>query len=493
MEKGYVASYDFGTSGVKAVLIDFNGFVIDFSTVSYSLITPKLGWAEQNPSDFWEAVCEATKQVVKKTSVNPIDIKAVVFSTQWKGIIPLDKDDNILYNAIIWLDSRAAAQADKLNKRLSVDIFCAYDYWARLMWLKEERPDIYGKTKCFLEVNGYLKFKATGNKSTDLTNDFIHSANESIQKQYDAILNAGELNPDLFPPMVLPTEEVGKISEKAAIEMGLSVGTPVYGGCGDIPAIAIGAGCSDFNKGHLYLGSSGWFCTVVPERSDEVGELYQSLSIDKELLGLGMQSVGMSFNWAINQLYHVEKEILGSEIYNFINKQVETVEPGCNNLVATPWIHGERPPLSSNAKCVFFNLTNMHDRRHMVRAIMEGVCFTLKWKLIEYQKASGNCVNSVRAVGGGACSDPWMQMMADILNITVEIPLNPQHAGAIGAAYCAFIGMGLVDDFTAADEKIIAVKRFQPRNEYHQVYSKLFEIFKQIYPRMKDLFEVLNS
>ena len=491
MEK-YIASYDIGTSGVKIALLDLNGNVKEIATASYPLITPAPGWAEQDPLDHWNAVCSVTKEAVKKAGIKPENVISVVFNTQWKGIIPIDKEGNVLHNAIIWLDGRGGKQAEIMNQRLGKPGFlCERDYWPRLMWVKEERPDIYEKTETFLEVNSFLRYKATGCKSVDLTNDFIHSYDGDIQKLYTEIVEAAELDPDKFPPMALPTDKTGELTKEGAEALGLCEGTPVFAGSGDIPAIAIGSGCAGFGKGHIYLGSSGWLCFVYPERRNEIGELTLSLYVGKEMSLYAQQSIGMSLNWAIDQFYHVEKEQLSGKIYDLINREVEQTEPGCRGLIATPWVYGERPPLSGNAGCVYFNARNWHDRRYMMRAMMEAVCYSLNWKMELYEKQTGEKPESIRCVGGGALSDPWMQAMADIMNISVEVPKNPQHAGAVGGAYCALIGLGLVKDFSEADEKIFPDRVFRPRPEYREMYRKQFEAFKQIFPRMSDLFDEL--
>jgi len=214
----------------------------------------------------------------------------MAFGTQWKGIIPLDSRGQVLHNAIIWLDGRAKRQAEKLNARLQADTFTERDYWARLMWVREERGDIYDRTETFLEVNAFLKFRATGVRAVDLTNDFIHSLDPDIQRDYQRVLAAAEIDTGKFPPLVMPTEKVGGLTPEAAAALGLVENIPVFGGCGDIPAIAIGAGCSAPGSAHIYLGSSGWLAVSVAGRTPGVGELYQSFARGRELLLYVMQA-----------------------------------------------------------------------------------------------------------------------------------------------------------------------------------------------------------
>ncbi len=492
MENSYVLSYDVGTGSVKTVIVDLMGNVVSVSNANYPLLTPQAGWAEQTPDAYWSAVCLSTKQALKQAKISPADIRGIAFGTQWKGIIPLDSQDQVLHNNIIWLDSRAVKQANELNKKMNMNLFMGNDYWPKLMWVKEELPEIYQKTVCFLEVNSYLKFKATGKKAVDLTNNFIKTTDNNLQIFFDQILQAADLDPNKFPQLVMTTEKVGEITSKAAEDMGLNEGTPVFGGCGDIPAITIGSGCCEDDDAHIYLGSSGWMGTIT-KRGTTLDDFYLTFEKDKDIRLDGLKSAGMSFNWVIDQFYHSEKETRKEEIYEFVNNEIKDVSPGSLNMIATPWIYGAFPPVPQTARSVFFNITNLHDRRHMVNAVLEGICYQMRWIIEIYNTKIGKSIKSIRIVGGCASSDHWMQMMADILQIQVEVPENPSHAGAIGTAYCVFIGLGMVDGFKDAKRKIKVRRTFTPRKDYIKTYDKLFNVFKEIAPRMEFAFNTLNQ
>ncbi len=492
MKKGYIFSYDFGTSGVKIALVDLQGSLIDSEIVRYALLTPRPGWAEQDPNEFWAAVCRGTREVVTRQALTPQSVVGMAFGTQWKGIIPLNGQGRVLHNAIIWLDGRAKAQARELNARLGTDTFTERDYWARLMWVRQERPEIYDQTETFLEVNAFLKYKATGIKAVDLTNDFIHHPDPDIQRDYTRVLAAAELNTDKFPPMVMPTQKVGQLTAEAAAEMGLVEDIPVFGGCGDIPAIAIGAGCSTVGSAHIYLGSSGWLAVSVPGRKAGVGELYQAFDRGRELLLYVLQAACMAQNWAVKQFYRNEEERLAEGVFRFVDQDIAGVAPGCDRMIATPWLHGELPPLSNEARMVFFNIHNLHDRRHMMRAVLEGVCFSLRWKMEMYRAQTGHELDAIRVVGGGANSKPWMQSLADILGIPVVIPENAAHAGAIGTAYCAIVGLGICPDLDAADKMIRQDRMYSPDKGRRALYDELYGVYKDLYPSTRHLFETLN-
>jgi xylulokinase len=492
MEKSYVLSYDVGTGSVKTVIVDFEGNVVSVANAKYPLLTPQAGWAEQEPEAYWEAVCISTKQALEQAGIPSRSIKGVAFGTQWKGIIPLDSQDKVLHNNIIWLDSRAGQQAEKINKKMNSNVLMGNDYWPKLMWVREELPDIYEKTHCFLEVNAFLKFKATGGKAVDLTNNFIATTDKGLQDYFDQVMAAADLDPKKFPPLVMTTEKVGGITGKAAVAMGLLEGTPVFGGCGDIPAITIGSGCCEPDDAHIYLGSSGWMGTIT-KRGTSPDDFYLTFEKDKDIRLDGLKSAGMALNWAIDQFYHSEKETLKEEIYNFVNGEIESIPPGSMNMIATPWFFGAFPPVPQTARSVFLNVTYLHDRRHMVNAVLEGICYQMRWIMEIYHKKIAKTINSIRVVGGCASSDHWMQMMADVLQIPVEVPQNPSHAGAMGTAYCAFIGLGLVGGFEEAGQKIKLKNTFLPRQEYSKTYSDLFAIYKEICPTMESLFNSFNK
>ena len=485
----YIASYDFGTSSVKVVLVDFFGNISGSASASYTLLTPRDDWAEQDPEQFWAAACAATKQVCKE--INPKDVKAVAFGSQWKAVIPVDKWGNVLHNALIWLDGRAGKQAEELNRRMGSDKLCNKDYWAKLMWIMEERPDIYEKTETFLEVNSFIKFRATGVKAVDISNDFIHAIDPEVQKEYDEIISAAGLDITKFPPQVKPTFQVGELTNKAADELGLSKGTAVFGGCGDIPAIAIGAGCSRVGSMHLNIGSSGWAGIVMEKRLTE-GELHQSLDVGREITLNALQAASMTFNKAIELFYRHEKETMGEGIFTFLEEETKCVPPGSLNMIATPWPFGERPPLSNEARTVFFNVTNLHERKHFINAVMEGVYMHLRWKLELLEAGAGKKADAIRAVGGGASSSHWMQILSNILQIPVYIPENATHSGAIGTAVCALIGLGELGGFDDAERMVSIERGFEPQKEHKDVYDRNYDVFLKLYPTTKGLFTALN-
>lgn len=514
MEKGYVLAYDLGTGGVKAGLVDFDGNIAGMDIKEYPLYTPRASWAEQDPEDFWKAICAATKTVMGATGVPAEEVKGMAFCTQWKAIIPMDKDDNVLHRAIIWLDGRADRQAAKMNKILQLNYFkekcfgfkpsskvnagmgrnivCGADYWPKLAWFREELPEIYGRTAKILECNAYIKWRATGRAVSDMTNHFTKSFSKTNQMSYSLMLKLGKVDPSLFPDIMLPTEKAGGLTEEAAKDMGLLPGTPVFGGFGDIPAISVGSGCCDLGDTHAYFGSSGWIASMV---LNEEGFLPTSpFSKEYDLLCFGQQAICLSFDWTVEQLYHKEKEELGKGIYDFLDEELKDVPAGSKGLIATHWIFGERPPfLGDDARGVFVNLSSQHDRRYMLNAMMESVCYSMKMGVDALEKGTGRHIEKLNAVGGGTLNDKWMQILADVLEIPVCIPAEPRHSGMIGTAYCALTGLGVCKSFSDVRGRIEIKKTFKPRPENFETYHRIRGEYEKLYRQLKPVFRSLRQ
>lgn len=502
----YIMAYDFGTSGTKAVLTDFEGNFIAADTCEYPLFSPQFGYAEQDPDDYWKATCAATRDVMRKACVAREAVKGISFGTQGMGIIPVDEEGNTLYNNITWVDSRAGKQAKKINSIMGADVQNANDVVSKLLWLKENKTEIYNKTKYFLDCTGYLVFKSTGIPVMELTNSGPYSFNPEKRAYKESIYSAAGIDLHKIPPLKTCTEYVGNLTEKAARELGLTTQAAVFMGTGDVAAAAAGCGCCQTGDAHIYLGSSAWLSVITDSyflKNLSPG-VYQISSIDKDrfIYGGCVQSAGMTLNWGIEQFYPSESRTAGGgpaeavrhgDLYQYIDNEICEVKPGSENLIATPWIFGERcPVLDEKARAVFFNITNLHDRRHFIRAIMEGICYSLRGQMEYYTRDTGKAPASIGAVGGGALSDPWMQMTADIMKLPVYRPKNVRHAGAIGAAIAAGIGLGLYPA-DRIKELVSVEKTFYPHKEYAVTYDKLYGAFNRIYPAFKDLFAELNG
>ena len=494
MSRECVLAYDLGTSGVKAALVDLEGKLIGYAVSEYPLITPHAGWAEQDPENYWESVCKATKEAIEKCGQDPAGIKGLAISGQWKGIIPIDKDGKVMHNSIIWLDARAGDQAKRLNDHFGKEHFCAADYWPKVMWLRENEPEIYDRAVMILEANSFIKWKMTGEAAADYSNHFTKSFDPVIQDFYDDYLNFCNMDGSKFPRLVKSAELVGRMTKEASEALGgVPEGTPVFGGCNDIQAIAIGSGTSTPGGVHINMGSSGWVGFCRPHVFDDV--YICPFDEKRDIYMYGLQSVGLSYKWTVNELFARDIEVLGGGVYDLIDENVAKIPAGSEGVFAMPWFYGERPPLfSAEARGCFLNMSGKTGRFHMTRAIMEGISCMLRMGA-EYSRDNKNLPypTKVSVVGGCTASDVWMQILADVMNVQVNVPYSPRHSGAIGTAYCALIGLGICRDFEDAANTIGIERSFTPDAETVKAYNDYFEVFRSIHGTLYPLFTKVNA
>jgi xylulokinase len=309
---------------------------------------------------------------------------------------------------------------------------------------------------------------------------------------FEEILEFADIPQEKFPKFVSAEELVGHVTEKAAGELGLVPGIPVFGGNSDIQAITVGAGCSDIGGVHMYFGSSGWVGYTIPHTGDE---LYISpFDSKRDTFIFGMQAIGLSFNWVVKKFYGAEMEELGGKVFDFVNRDIQDIPAGSDGVFATPWFYGERPPLLGvEARGNFLNLGPTHDRRHMAHAMMEGVCYQLKMGAqYNVQKRNFSWPKAVNVIGGGSNSDIWMQMLADIMNTPVRVPRATRHAGAVGTAYSALIGLGVCSDYAEAAKRVQIERSFEPIPENVALYEKNYAVFKNLYKSLEPMFLAMN-
>jgi xylulokinase len=426
--------------------------------------------------------------VLQKSGVDPKAVLGMALDTMWKGIIPVDGAGNVLHRSIIWLDSRSVEEAALLNDRFGEDMFASADYWPKLFWLRRHRPDVIEQAEMILEVNSYLKWKITGVALMDVSNSFVRSFDPKLDAFYAELMDFMDIPREKFPQVGPSNGLVGYVTEAASAELGLPAGVPVFGGTSDINAIAIGAGTSAVGGVHIYFGSSGWVGYTLAHR---FAELYHSPFDEKrDVIIKGSQAIGLSFNWAVDRFYAAEKQQMGDAVFAHVDKELEKIPAGSLGVLATPWFYGERPPLfGREARGNFLGLGPEHDRRHMTRAVMEGVCYQLRMGAEYKERTCGyHLPATVRAVGGGACSALWMQILADVLNVTVEVPAATRHAGALGTAYCALVGLGFAADFDEAARCVRIERVYTPNPENVKLYDQGYAVFERLYRTLAPLF-----
>ncbi len=501
----YIIAHDMGTSSDKAVLISFAGEIVASMAEPYPTYYPAPSFVEQNPQDYWDAVCKTTREVVKKAGIKPDEVKGIVFSTQAMGIIPVDANGKVLHPNITWVDGRAEKQAQKLmNKVGGKRIFTLVagtpimgkDVIAKIQWLREERPDVYNETKYFLDVNGFLKFKCTGEMVAELSGASSYGL-DLKKKTWMSALKIVGIDMSKLPPLVKSTDLIGNgLTQEAAQLMELPVGTPVFGGCDDTQSAAIGSGMNGDGEIHIYLGTSAWVgATSKTETKFKHGTgALQSADPEMNLIAGVTEAAGSNIQWLCDQFFRTEQKELGEGIYKYMDEVISSIPAGSDHLICTPWMSGERCPVSSTTtRSTLFNITPTHTREHLMKALYEGIGYNLRWILENYEKDYGFHCRQFRIIGGGALDDAWMQIIADITKSEFAVVENPRMAGALGAAIIALIGLGELKGFSDAKLFVKEAKSYKPNPTNAYIYDKLFMDYKRVYKSLKRTYRKANS
>lgn len=500
----YILSHDIGTSSDKAVLVTFDGEVAGTCSEPYPTYYPNPGWVEQDPEDYWSAVCKTSRKIIEEHQINPGDIKGIVFSTQAQGVIPVDQQGKVLYNNITWVDGRAEAQAERIMKKvggkkiftmLSGTPIMGKDCIAEITWLKEERPEIYEKTHLILDVNGYLKYKCTGKMVTELSGASSYGL-DLKKKTWLSVFPLVGIDMNRLPPLVCSTDIVGGLLPEAAAESGLAEGTPVFGGCDDVQSAVVGSGMCRDGDVHIYLGTSAWVCATsrTADKFRHGAAAIQSADKEMNLIAGITESAGANIQWICDQFFRHEKEEYGDGIFEFMDKVVEDIPPGSDHLICTPWMLGERCPVSSTTtRATLFNMTMVHTREHLMRSVYEGIGYNLRWILENYQADYGFACNDFRIIGGGALDKGWMQIIADITGKSFSVVKDPRNAGAVGAAMVALIGLGHINSFADTREFVKIDRQYVPDPANKGIYDKLFADYKDVYHSLAKAYERANG
>lgn len=502
----YIIAHDVGTGGNKAVLVDTEGNVCATAFAPYPISYPCPDWAEQEPEDWWHAVTITTRQVLEQARVAPRVVLCMVYTTQMLGIVPMGKDKQPLRPAIIWLDARAPAQAERIMRKfLGRKVFALIagaelsgkDGLPKLLWLKEHEPHVYSGMSCFLDVNGYLIYRATGNMVFEWSCASAFGFDLKKKDWLRGIIRYIGVDLDKFPPLVRSIDQVGTLTAQAAAECGLQEGTPIFGGGGDAPGAAVGAGAVGEGDGHIYLGTSGWVgvtTSKTPTGRHGVATL-QSADPNKALLFAEMETAGACLKWIADEFYKVEQADPNiPNVYALMDEKVETIPPGSDFLICTPWLYGERAPIADTwVRGTFFNLSADHTREHLLRAVYEGVAYNLRWMIEIVEQTFGFPLPTLRIIGGGARGKPWMQIIADVTGRRVETVANPQEAGAVGAALTAAVGLGLYPDFESLKKVVCMEHECEPQSDNAETYAVLYQAYQRLYTSLRRLYRDVNK
>lgn len=508
MPAKYILAHDLGTTGDKASLYDAEGNACASAFSGYGAVYAGPNNVEQNPEDWWQAVCASTRQLLDARRVQLNEIACVVFSGQMMGCVPVDRQARPLRSALIWADTRAVAEANLLCERPGYEAVyritghrASPSYTAaKILWVRGHQPEIFAQAHKFLLAKDFIVARLTGRFVTDYSDASGMNLYDLQTRDWSAeILDAVGLDRDRLAELHASTDVVGEITRQAAGEVGLAPGTPVVIGGGDGPCAAAGAGVVREGSAYNYLGSSSWIGLAT--RSPVYDPTMRTFTFAHLVPGMftptgTMQSAGGSYQWLRDTFCLPEKEAaarLNLSPYELMNLQAEASSPGAKGLLFLPYLLGERSPRwNTHARGVYFGLTMSHSRADIIRATLEGITFNLR-VIMEAFEAQGAKIEAMRVIGGGAKGRAWRQIMADIYGKPILRPALLEEATSLGAAIAGGVGVGLFKDFNIAEKLTPIVDVINPNPALKLMYDRMMRIFNQTYDALAPLYEDLAA
>jgi xylulokinase len=508
-DKKYILAHDTGTGGDKAVLTDLRGRIIHSHYQPYPVHYPRPEWAEQDPDELWGAVASTTRRVIETSGIDPTEILGVGVSAQMFNLLPVDETGEPLTAMLSWLDLRSIHQADRLLRgdmpaflfRHTGNIPTAKDVIPKILWLQEERPEIWQRTAWLLDCKEYILHRLTGEFATDWHGASAYFLFDPHQKVWSTeACQALAIPVEKLPPAYPCTQVIGEVTEEASRLTGLRAGTPVVACAGDVAVAQSGSGANAAGKAHLCVGTATWVgVSSATFTNDPVKPFWglNHIDPDKWIIAGEMETGGGALMWfrdAFCQWEEQEAAGRGVSTYEYLSLMADSVMPGSERLFFAPWLSGERAPvLDHYARGAFVGLSMGHTKAHLARAVMEGVAFHLRW-IVEAMEAIGLKVGALNAIGGGSTSPVWTQIISDITRRELRVVEHPLEAGAIGAALTVAVGMGVYPNMEAVDELIQIERVVQPVDDARQErYKNLYHEYRELYRALVPIYRRLHQ
>jgi xylulokinase len=495
----YLIGIDIGTSGTKTAIYAEDGRKIASHTDEYPLYQPQNGWAEQDPQDWWNAVLSGLSAVMAKSELKPDDIGGIGLSGQMHGLVMLDKNGKVLRNSIIWCDQRTAEECTEIEAAVGgrerlIEItanpaltgFTA----SKIMWVKKHEPEIYAQCAHILLPKDYIRFMLTGEFATEVSDasgmQLLDIPNRCWSKE---VCGALGIDMDLLAKMYESPEVTGIVRAEIANAVGIGHHVPVVGGAGDNAAAAVGTGTVSEGKAFVTIGTSG----VVFAHSDKVkidakGRVHTfCCAVPNKWHVMGVtQGAGLSLKW-------FRTNFAPELSYKEIDKIADSVSIGADNLLYLPYLMGERTPhLDPNARGTFVGISAIHEKKHFLRAVMEGVSYSLR-DCLEVLYEMNIPVGDMLAVGGGGTSAFWRKMLCDLYNLPTKTIVAGEGA-CLGAAILAGVGTGVYNSVEDACDKIISYSETEaPDIDAHKEYERMYQIYRNVYTGLKPTFSSLQK
>jgi xylulokinase len=497
----YLLGIDIGTSGTKTVLFDELGNTIASALEEYPLYQPHIGWAEQDPEDWWQATAAGIRKVIDKSGVKADDISGIGLSGQMHGLVMLDAENKVLRRSIIWCDQRSTAECEQITSLIGAERLIEITAnpaltgftASKIMWVKNNEPEIFEKTKKILLPKDYVRFRLTGEFATEVSDASGMQLMDIPKRDWSPeVLSKLGIERSQLADMYESQEISARVSSEAAKVTGLKAGTPVAGGGGDQAAGAVGNGIVKPGAVSSTIGTSGVVFAYLDKISiDPKGRVHtfcHAVPNTWHVMGV-TQGAGLSLKWFRDNFCQDEMntaKMMDVDPYVLMDQEADKVSAGSNGLLYLPYLMGERTPhLDAYARGVFFGLSAKHEKRDMIRAVMEGVTYSLR-DCMEIIKEMGVSVSEIRASGGGGKSKLWRQMQADVFGNAITT-INSSEGPALGVALLAGVGTGIYKSVAEACDTAIKVKNVQdPDMEKYKIYDKYYRLYNRLYKSLKN-------
>ena len=495
----YILAHDLGTSGNKATLYCEDGRLAASAVASYHTRYPHPGWAEQNPLDWWRAVCDSTKELMEKAGIKAGQVACVSFSGQMMGCLLVDKEGNPIRPMIIWADTRASDQERQITDRIGMEKMyritghrasASYSA-AKLLWIREKEPEAYKKAYRMLHAKDFIIYHLTGRFVSDYSDAGGTNLFDLRKKEWSAeICGALEIPSELLPQACPSADLASRVTKEAAAACGLMEGTPVVIGGGDGSCACVGAGVVEEGDTYCVLGSSSWISTANKEPVyDEKLRTFNWIHLDPALYTPcgTMQAAGLSYSWYKDVFCGEEERIAaerGESVYDLLDQAMMEGTPGAGGVLYLPYLLGERSPRWDHmARGAFIGMDVRTKKADMARAVLEGVGFNLK-VILDILMARQEA-EALILIGGGAKGKLWPQILADIWGKPLKLPVYSQEATSLGAAVCGGVGIGMYPDYRAVKKLNPIGNVVRPDKAGTQTYERYYEIFNQVYEALR--------